>query len=156
MRIFLRYAEDLGFQSGVKEDFGEHQTIVSITVASVMDAIVRKANLWIKFSSTKNQLRKAKNDRQRKYSLLPPLLQLIALIFLAIIQSYMETKMLTERDSAISTFRQHVILRKYLHILMRRGRKLYVYGEIVSFTMLRSEIRLMIFFLKIEDLLHVL
>lgn len=43
MIIFLRYVGDTGFQSNVGQDVGVHQTTVSITVAAVMDAIVRQA-----------------------------------------------------------------------------------------------------------------
>lgn len=45
IRIFLRYVGDPGFQSGVAEDIGVHQTTVYLTVATVSDAIVRKSNV---------------------------------------------------------------------------------------------------------------
>lgn len=45
MRISLRYVGDPGFQSGVAEDIGVHQTTVYLTVATVSDAIVRKSNV---------------------------------------------------------------------------------------------------------------
>ncbi|CAB0003864.1 unnamed protein product, partial [Nesidiocoris tenuis] len=49
MKTFLRYLADPGFQVGVGEDVGVHQSTVSRTVEFVSNKIVEKADLWIKF-----------------------------------------------------------------------------------------------------------
>ncbi|XP_018565377.1 putative nuclease HARBI1 [Anoplophora glabripennis] len=68
MRIFLRYVGDPGFQSGVGEDIGVHQSTVSLTVSSVIDAIIRKSNIWIQFPSTTEALEQEKHKWQEKYN----------------------------------------------------------------------------------------
>lgn len=67
-QVFLRYVGDPGFQTGVGEDIGVHQSTVCKTFASVMQQIVGKAAHWIKFPNDEEALRLAKRDWQEKYS----------------------------------------------------------------------------------------
>jgi hypothetical protein len=57
MEVFLRHVGDPGFQSGVAEDKGIHQSTVCKTFSKVLKQIVAKANLWIKFPSTLADIR---------------------------------------------------------------------------------------------------
>ena len=54
MRTYLRYVADPGFQNGIGEEMGIHQTIVCKVNGDVMQKIVNKANLWIIFPKSKN------------------------------------------------------------------------------------------------------
>ncbi|XP_055628999.1 putative nuclease HARBI1 [Toxorhynchites rutilus septentrionalis] len=56
MKCFLRYLGDPGFQVGVGEDLGIHQTTVCKTIWAVCKAIVIKANDWIRFPQTTQEL----------------------------------------------------------------------------------------------------
>jgi hypothetical protein len=67
MKIFLRYVSDLGFQSGVAEDVGVHQTTVPKVITDIATKIVEKAPLWIKFPSTEEEFEAAKADWQVSY-----------------------------------------------------------------------------------------
>jgi hypothetical protein len=60
MKIFLRYVGDPGFQSGVAEDLGVYQMTVSKVIADTATKIIEKAPLWIKFPSTKEELKQQK------------------------------------------------------------------------------------------------
>ena len=40
MEVFLRYVGDPGFQTGVRKDMGIHQSTVSRTFATVVEAII--------------------------------------------------------------------------------------------------------------------
>ncbi|XP_062554268.1 putative nuclease HARBI1 [Armigeres subalbatus] len=66
MKIFLRYLGDPGFQVGVGEDVGVHQTTVCKTIWHVCQKIIEKSNEWIKFPSTENEFREAKRSWSRK------------------------------------------------------------------------------------------
>lgn len=66
MKIFLRYVADPGFQSGIAEEMGIHQTTVSKTVNSVSKKIMEKADLWIKFPSSTHDITVAKNEWLQK------------------------------------------------------------------------------------------
>lgn len=60
MKVVLRYMADPGFQSGIGEELGCTQPTVSRIVATTLDLIVDKANEWIKFPSTENEVMEAK------------------------------------------------------------------------------------------------
>ena len=62
MRIFLRYLSDPGFQSGVAEDIGVNQSTISNTFSVVLEKILRRAHLRIKFPSTLAQMEVAMNE----------------------------------------------------------------------------------------------
>ena len=49
MEVFLRHVGDPGFQTGVGEDMGIHQSTVSGTFVTIVEAIVAKADNWIQF-----------------------------------------------------------------------------------------------------------
>nr|CAH7749403.1 unnamed protein product [Callosobruchus chinensis] len=68
MKIFLRYVDDPGYQTGVAEDIGDLQTSVSKVVTKVSDQIVEKCGRWIKFPSTPADETEAKRRWQRKYT----------------------------------------------------------------------------------------
>lgn len=68
MELFLRYVGDPGFQSGVGEDVGVHQSSVSKTIKKVCEKIYDKANLWIKFPSQPNDIIAAKQQWQLRYN----------------------------------------------------------------------------------------
>jgi hypothetical protein len=62
MKIFLRYVRDPGFQSGVAEDLGVHQTTMSKVIVDIATKIVEKAPWWIKFPSTEEEFEAAIAD----------------------------------------------------------------------------------------------
>ncbi|XP_017480699.1 PREDICTED: putative nuclease HARBI1 [Rhagoletis zephyria] len=66
MQTFLRYIGDPGFQVGVSEDVGIHQTTVSRTVWEVSRSIVKKSSDWIKIPQTEQEMNLAKTEWQRK------------------------------------------------------------------------------------------
>lgn len=68
MRSFLRYIGDPGFQSGVGEDIGVHQSTVSRTVTSVLFSIFSKAHLWIKFPTSEEELHIAQLNWREKFN----------------------------------------------------------------------------------------
>ncbi|XP_062537849.1 putative nuclease HARBI1 [Armigeres subalbatus] len=67
MKCFLRYVGDPGFQVGVGEDLGVHQTTVCKTIWSVCNAIVERSDEWIHFPSLPTELEHAKKMWQSKY-----------------------------------------------------------------------------------------
>ena len=68
LKTFLRLVGDPGFQVGIGEDLGIHQTTVSKTVVEVMDAIMDKARIWIRFPQTDIEFDAAKHEWQEKFS----------------------------------------------------------------------------------------
>ncbi|KAJ4433356.1 hypothetical protein ANN_15615 [Periplaneta americana] len=68
MKIFLRYMADPGFQSGIAEEMGIHQTTVSKTVISVSKKIMEKANIWIKFPLSLQDITAAKAEWLQKFN----------------------------------------------------------------------------------------
>ena len=68
LRIFLRYAADPGFQNGIGEEIGVHQSTVSRTVTFVAEKIIEKAHFWIKFPSNNEDLRISKTNWQHRFN----------------------------------------------------------------------------------------
>ncbi|CAH1985524.1 unnamed protein product [Acanthoscelides obtectus] len=68
MRVFLRYVGDPGFQIGIGEAIGVHQSTASRTVSNVITRIVRKSSIWIRFPTTCEDLYNAKNEWQEKFN----------------------------------------------------------------------------------------
>ncbi|CAA9998988.1 unnamed protein product [Nesidiocoris tenuis] len=64
MKTFLRYLADPGFQVGVGEDVGVHQSTVSRTVEFVSNKIVEKADLWIKFPRNQEAIEESRQGDQ--------------------------------------------------------------------------------------------
>ncbi|KAI4469891.1 hypothetical protein MML48_1g01255 [Holotrichia oblita] len=56
MKEFLRYIADQACENGVGEITGIHQSTASKTIAEVMNKIWQKANLWIKFPSSNEEI----------------------------------------------------------------------------------------------------
>lgn len=69
MEIFLRYTADPGFQSGVAEDIGVDRSTVCKNINYVMDRILEKANNWIYFPSTVQDINNAKVMWQTRFNL---------------------------------------------------------------------------------------
>jgi hypothetical protein len=69
MEILLRCMADPGFQIGVAEDVGVERSTVCKTVDYVMDRILLKANDWIKFPSTIEEINTAKAQWQTRFRL---------------------------------------------------------------------------------------
>lgn len=67
MQMVLRYVADPGFQTGVGEDLGVHQSTVSRHINSGMEAIVARVNDWIKFPVNHTDIRTAKDNWQTGY-----------------------------------------------------------------------------------------
>jgi AAA+ ATPase superfamily predicted ATPase len=67
MRIFLRYVSDPGFQAGIGEEIGVHQSTVSKTISEVMIRILENSNEWVKFPSTNDSIKEAKQQWQERY-----------------------------------------------------------------------------------------
>jgi hypothetical protein len=68
LKIFLRCVGDTGFQTGVAEDIGIHQTTVSKIIVEIMDKILPKASTWIKFAQTEAEIQNAKREWLDKYN----------------------------------------------------------------------------------------
>nr|XP_029712223.1 putative nuclease HARBI1 [Aedes albopictus] len=66
MKTFLRYVGDPGFQVGVGEDIGIHQTTACKTIWYVCQKIIEKSDDWIQFPATEEQFREAKLSWSRK------------------------------------------------------------------------------------------
>ncbi|XP_046688202.1 putative nuclease HARBI1 [Homalodisca vitripennis] len=69
MEVFLRFVADPGFQSGIAEDVGVHRTTACKTVSYVMDKIIDRANFWIHFPATVEEINEAKIQWQRNFRL---------------------------------------------------------------------------------------
>lgn len=67
MKICLRYLADPGYQSGVGEELGLRQGTVSLTTNYVVNWIEAKAEQWIKFFSTENDIVSTNEQWQSKY-----------------------------------------------------------------------------------------
>jgi hypothetical protein len=67
MKVCLRYLANPGYQSGIGEELGVSQSTVSQTVSAVVGKIVEKADLWIKFPTTPDEIVQAKESWQSKY-----------------------------------------------------------------------------------------
>ena len=57
---------DPGFQVGVGEDLGIHQSTVSTTITRVLDQMMTKAELWIKFPTTAAEIQTAQEMWQAR------------------------------------------------------------------------------------------
>lgn len=68
LKIFLRYVVDPGFQSGVGEDLGVHQSSVSKVVTQTMDKIIEKTICCIKFIQSAGDIHMAKEMWQIRYN----------------------------------------------------------------------------------------
>ncbi|KAF4528881.1 hypothetical protein B566_EDAN017320 [Ephemera danica] len=69
MEILLRYLADPGYQQGVAADTGFQQNTVSRIVNYVADQILEKADVWVKFPSTDEEIQQAKLEWQRDMQL---------------------------------------------------------------------------------------
>lgn len=67
MRTFLRFVGDPGFQVGIGQDIGIHQTTVSRTIKQVANAIVSKGNNWIIFPKSGEAIKRAQEKWTSKY-----------------------------------------------------------------------------------------
>lgn len=67
MKVFLRFLADPGFQSGIGEELGIHQSSVSRTITYVLNCVLDKANTWIKFPDTQESAMQAKEAWLKKY-----------------------------------------------------------------------------------------
>ncbi|XP_058820952.1 putative nuclease HARBI1 [Topomyia yanbarensis] len=68
MKCFLRYVGDPGFQVGVGEDLGVHQTTICKTIWVVARKIAGRAHEWIKFLQNKEEFQKEKTIWRKKYN----------------------------------------------------------------------------------------
>ena len=68
IEVFLRHVGDPSFHTGVGEDMGIHQSTVSGTFATVLEAIVAKAGTWIQFPVDPADFQSAKDYWQNKFA----------------------------------------------------------------------------------------
>ena len=66
LQVLLRCLGDPGFQVGVGEDLGIHQSTVSTTITRVLDQMMTKAELWIKFPKTAAEIQTAQEMWQAR------------------------------------------------------------------------------------------
>ncbi|XP_053967878.1 putative nuclease HARBI1, partial [Anastrepha ludens] len=66
MCIFLRFCAAPGFQNGIGEDVGVHQTTVSRVIGEMAQIISGRAHEWIQFPSTDEEIRAAQNQWEAK------------------------------------------------------------------------------------------
>lgn len=67
MKVFLRQLADPGFQNSVGEELGVHQTTVCKTFTSVLNAVLEKANIFIKFPRSVEAVVEAKRLWSERY-----------------------------------------------------------------------------------------
>ena len=67
MKIFLRYAADPGYQNGIGEETRIHQSSISKVISKVLQKIVEKAHLWIKFPESEDEMKVAQEKWSEKY-----------------------------------------------------------------------------------------
>jgi hypothetical protein len=67
MKTFLRYLADPGFESGIGEKLGIHQSTVSKTITEVMHAVNNRADFWIHFPGNDREIQEAKAEWQNFY-----------------------------------------------------------------------------------------
>ncbi|XP_063931186.1 putative nuclease HARBI1 [Zophobas morio] len=68
IQIFLRYVGDPGFQVGVGEDSGTHQSSVSRNVKFVSEKIYEKVNQWIQFPAEQAEIDAARHQWQEAFN----------------------------------------------------------------------------------------
>lgn len=68
VEIFLRYMGDPGFQVGVADNTGVHQSSVSRTIDFVSQNIYEHAQNWIKFPTTREEIMEARLQWQNAYT----------------------------------------------------------------------------------------
>ena len=68
MEVLLRHLGDSSFQTGVGKDMGIHQSTVSRTFATIVEAIVTKADTRIQFPVDPADFQAAKDDWQNKFA----------------------------------------------------------------------------------------
>ncbi|KAJ3667094.1 hypothetical protein Zmor_002501 [Zophobas morio] len=68
IQIFLRYVGDPGFQVGVGEDSGTHQSSISRTVKFVSEKIYEKVNQWIQFPAEQAETDAARHQWQEAFN----------------------------------------------------------------------------------------
>nr|CAI5839259.1 unnamed protein product [Callosobruchus analis] len=68
IKVFLLYIADPGHQNSVAEIIGSHQSTLSKTIAKVIEKILQKAHLWIKFPYTNDEIREAQHLWQHVYT----------------------------------------------------------------------------------------
>ena len=64
MKIFLRCLANPGFQSGIAEELGVHQSTVSKVVTFVTTRVTAKVSSWIKFPHTEQDILQDLEDWQ--------------------------------------------------------------------------------------------
>ena len=64
----MQHVGDPGFQTGVGEDIRIHQSTVSRTCATIVEAIVAKADTWIQFPVDRADFQAAKDDWQNRFA----------------------------------------------------------------------------------------
>ena len=62
MEVFLRHVGDPFFKTGVGKDMEIHQSTVFRTLATVVEAIVAKADTWTQFPVDPADFQAAKDD----------------------------------------------------------------------------------------------
>ncbi|KAJ8911674.1 hypothetical protein NQ315_014033 [Exocentrus adspersus] len=67
MKIFLRVLADPGYRNAVAEELGVDQGTVSKNYSLVMNKVIEKAHVWIRFPQTRVEIQQAKDMWSEKY-----------------------------------------------------------------------------------------
>ena len=81
MEVFFRHVGDPGFQTGAGKGMGIHQSTVFRTFATVVEAIVAKADTRIQFPVDPAYFQAAKDDWQNTFAFHVQVVHLTALMY---------------------------------------------------------------------------
>ncbi|CAH1381640.1 unnamed protein product [Tenebrio molitor] len=126
MRIFLRNMADPGFQTGIGEEVGVHQSTVSKTISDVLIRILENSNEWIKFPFTNDSINEAKQQWQERYHF-PAAIGTLDCTHVRILKPSIHDDEYVNRKMFASLNVQ--AMKKYLQALMLRGLVLYTIQE---------------------------
>ena len=121
---------DHGFQTGVGEDMGIHQGIVSRTFATLVEALVAKADTWIQFPVDPADFQAAKDDWQNKFAF-PCAIGALDCTHVQILKPglHVDEYIFFVKDLQPLMFRQLVMLLKDSQVFRQIGQDLYMIAE---------------------------
>ena len=129
IEVFLWHVGDPGFQTGVGEDMGIHQSTVSRTFTTVVEAIDAKADIWIQFLVDPADFQATKDDWQNKLHFHAQSVHLTTHMCKFSNQGYTEMNKFVAKDMQPLMFRQLMMLLKDLQVSWQIGQDLYMIAE---------------------------
>ena len=146
MKIFLRCLANPGFQSGIAEELGVHQSTVSKVVTFVTTRVTAKVSSWIKFPHTEQDILQALEDWQNVIHFPGSLGSLIVPILELKNQVVMGMNISIEKDGPVSMYKRLATPKKCLQVLMPVGQvrcMILEYGKTPQFGKLCKSFRML-------------